>query len=675
MFITFYSYKGGVGRSLALANMACLLAQDEEHPQRVLLWDFDLEAPGLHRLFPPPDPKTSGFVDFVYEYATTQKMPDLSDYIYQSRVRGIDILGAGSVSGEYCERLQAIDWPKLFGDDPASAGPFFSDVLAKIQARNYDYVFVDSRTGLNDQAGICTQILSDLIVIVFRLTEQNLDGLEHVVPTMRAQLKVRHKEHVAIVPIASQIASSWAIDLRERRDRSLRVFDVGELDFIRFDPDLVADEALFCLKSQAHARWPTPSIIEDYVRLCDLLRQRNPKDTKTELGLLQGRMEAQDTASALPMLRRLLARRPRIGHLWQFLQTCTQTAPKQAEEFDNVVDGVLEKDPANPFALEWKATRCLARAGEVVEDESLLQARDYLQEAISHSQGNLEKARLHRRLAHVHSCRGDLESCAAALRNCQAMSPQNVQVSLDLAGVHIRRGANYFGSAIDELESLPKGPEAEEDKRLFLVYLRAFMGDSAASEEEFKAYVATKPSPHWKQLVDAHRRLNQREIDQAKKIAEEACDSEGDSGEVANWCEFWVCACDYDGAIALAQHGSVQDQGTEHPIVVLARFLKGDENLTRDEVLRSLQNKSWSWQFRELLFFRERVREGATPEFVDRLNIIEELIQQQDRTSSSLGGVSSLALRALRSLSSRIRSGLAALIAGERRMDVPLRQT
>src|SRR3990172_10784009 len=44
--ITFYSYKGGVGRSLALANVATLLAQ---HGKKVLVIDFDLEAPGLHR--------------------------------------------------------------------------------------------------------------------------------------------------------------------------------------------------------------------------------------------------------------------------------------------------------------------------------------------------------------------------------------------------------------------------------------------------------------------------------------------------------------------------------------------------------------------------------------------------------------------------------------------------
>jgi len=44
--ITFYSYKGCVGRSLALANVGSQLALTG---RKVLLVDFDLEAPALTR--------------------------------------------------------------------------------------------------------------------------------------------------------------------------------------------------------------------------------------------------------------------------------------------------------------------------------------------------------------------------------------------------------------------------------------------------------------------------------------------------------------------------------------------------------------------------------------------------------------------------------------------------
>lgn len=51
--ITFYSYKGGTGRTMALANVACLLAERVGTQQSVLVVDWDLEAPGLHRFLPP----------------------------------------------------------------------------------------------------------------------------------------------------------------------------------------------------------------------------------------------------------------------------------------------------------------------------------------------------------------------------------------------------------------------------------------------------------------------------------------------------------------------------------------------------------------------------------------------------------------------------------------------
>lgn len=48
--VTFYSYKGGVGRSFALANIAALLGR---WGFRVLCVDWDLEAPGLEDFFKP----------------------------------------------------------------------------------------------------------------------------------------------------------------------------------------------------------------------------------------------------------------------------------------------------------------------------------------------------------------------------------------------------------------------------------------------------------------------------------------------------------------------------------------------------------------------------------------------------------------------------------------------
>ena len=68
--VTFYSFKGGTGRTMALANVAWILAANGK---RVLIADWDLESPGLHRFFQPfMDARASdrpGIVDLVRRYA------------------------------------------------------------------------------------------------------------------------------------------------------------------------------------------------------------------------------------------------------------------------------------------------------------------------------------------------------------------------------------------------------------------------------------------------------------------------------------------------------------------------------------------------------------------------------------------------------------------------------
>src|SRR5262245_29840198 len=72
---TFYSFKGGVGRSMALANLAETF---HEKGLRVLMVDWDLEAPGLEAYFQSasstpgtlqmPDSGHRGLIDLLLEY-------------------------------------------------------------------------------------------------------------------------------------------------------------------------------------------------------------------------------------------------------------------------------------------------------------------------------------------------------------------------------------------------------------------------------------------------------------------------------------------------------------------------------------------------------------------------------------------------------------------------------
>jgi MinD-like ATPase involved in chromosome partitioning or flagellar assembly len=72
--VTFYSYKGGVGRSMALANIAVILARD--FGLRVVAIDWDLEAPGLNRYFEIPDAEVGpGIIDYFTRYKQMLAQP------------------------------------------------------------------------------------------------------------------------------------------------------------------------------------------------------------------------------------------------------------------------------------------------------------------------------------------------------------------------------------------------------------------------------------------------------------------------------------------------------------------------------------------------------------------------------------------------------------------------
>lgn len=193
---TFYSYKGGVGRTLALANVAAHLAQKG---RRILVVDLDLEAPGLTTL--PPFREAAGrpgMVDFVTSYLSSGSVPEASDFIHRCEVVqetgfdsqlgagrsfNIDVMPAGVDDEGYADRLYRIDWNQLYAERQGFL--LMENLRAAWQEAGYDYVLIDSRTGHTDVGGICTRQLPDAVVAVFFPNEQNLVGLRRIVEGVR----------------------------------------------------------------------------------------------------------------------------------------------------------------------------------------------------------------------------------------------------------------------------------------------------------------------------------------------------------------------------------------------------------------------------------------------------------------------------------------------------------
>jgi MinD-like ATPase involved in chromosome partitioning or flagellar assembly len=199
--ITFYSYKGGTGRSMALANTACLLAQ-RDSTEGVLMIDWDLEAPGLHQFFHGRfnnigveqgdfPLRQLGLIDLFYEIRNRLEKSksqdnisedifseiDIQKYIIKVNLPSLFLMPAGKFDDElYSARVNEFDWAEFFINFPSVITQF-----AQHLRKEYKHVLIDSRTGYTDISGICTSIMPEKLVAVFTPNRQSLSGVVELI--------------------------------------------------------------------------------------------------------------------------------------------------------------------------------------------------------------------------------------------------------------------------------------------------------------------------------------------------------------------------------------------------------------------------------------------------------------------------------------------------------------
>lgn len=201
--ITFYSYKGGTGRSMAMSNVACLLAKRKFQSEGVLMIDWDLEAPGLHKyfhnkftqlpareienkqglidLFVKLDKATPGSGLMTQEYALKIARNaldgiELDEFIVKTDIPNLSLLKAGRIDNEYSHNVSKFDWEGLY-----NRSPLLIRSLSERLAEKYSYVLIDSRTGYTDIGGICTMLMPQKLVVVFTPNSQSYDGIKELV--------------------------------------------------------------------------------------------------------------------------------------------------------------------------------------------------------------------------------------------------------------------------------------------------------------------------------------------------------------------------------------------------------------------------------------------------------------------------------------------------------------
>ena len=165
---------------MALANIALLLARRD---LKVLVIDWDLEAPGLERYFSYFEIhfKRPGLLRMFMEARDGEKQPDYRAYCASVECQTrhpITLLPSGREhDDEYSHHLERFDWGGFFRDH---RGGDFVEELRKQWRTEFDVVLIDSRTGLSDTGGICTIQLPDVVVAMFTANAQSLYGVRDV---------------------------------------------------------------------------------------------------------------------------------------------------------------------------------------------------------------------------------------------------------------------------------------------------------------------------------------------------------------------------------------------------------------------------------------------------------------------------------------------------------------
>jgi tetratricopeptide (TPR) repeat protein/MinD-like ATPase involved in chromosome partitioning or flagellar assembly len=179
--VSFYSYKGGTGRTLVLANVGVLAAR---LGLKVVLVDLDLEAPGLPYKFPAETFNGPG----VVEWMTVEPRPELDTLLHRAAVPDpflpngslILITASDKPSRRYLQAVRDVQTQSANQAGAALLG--LKDAIAADLAP--DLLLLDSRTGITTTNAITTRVLADDIAVVTLNTPEQLDGTREVLRSL-----------------------------------------------------------------------------------------------------------------------------------------------------------------------------------------------------------------------------------------------------------------------------------------------------------------------------------------------------------------------------------------------------------------------------------------------------------------------------------------------------------
>lgn len=187
--ISFYSFKGGVGRTAALAHVAYILAL---RGKKVVIVDMDIEAPGMSTIFNPnvyQEPKF-GLIDyFIDRFSKGEEIEkrilitDVFSEVFLNEIHGrLFIVPAGILDIDYLGKVDGFKAHLVHSSSKDYWNELVDDLNNHIKP---DIILIDTRTGLNSWGALAILKISNSVVFFAYPNQENMHGLKVIIKAMK----------------------------------------------------------------------------------------------------------------------------------------------------------------------------------------------------------------------------------------------------------------------------------------------------------------------------------------------------------------------------------------------------------------------------------------------------------------------------------------------------------
>ncbi len=301
--VTFYSFKGGVGRTTALTHVAWILAM---RGRKVVAVDLDLEAPGLSTAFNlNPQPRL-GIVDYFYErsYLPLGLEPSISVAQIFGEVRipnatgRLFVVPAGSLDLDYISKVDDLRATTIVDSGENLWSIFSREIKEQLQP---DILLVDSRTGINQWGAFSLLQAADDVIIFLFPNEQNRQGIDLLLKSLRVLRNISINFVFTPVPDVTEIGmikvrniwNSLHESINNTTNKNEDITYSGEPDLDDSQFEVVEPLVVPYLSPIALAdHYPVQALLDYYTRIANLIdEETDDLKRKTVLASTDSRWE------------------------------------------------------------------------------------------------------------------------------------------------------------------------------------------------------------------------------------------------------------------------------------------------------------------------------------------------------------------------------------------------